>query len=133
MGIGGTVLEWIESFLTERRQKTRYINSASNVIDNDFGVPQGSVLGPLLFVTFINDIVKSIKNCKVHLFADDTLIYLYGENVKDVINAINQDLKDIFVWLCDNSLKVNIDKCKYMILGKKHVLSRLQIAESIKQ
>lgn len=131
MGIRGTVLVWIESYLTGRRQKTRYINSASNVMDNDFGVPQGSVLGPLLFVLFINDIVKSIKNCKVHLFADDTLIYLYGENINDVINAVNQDLKDIFFWLCDNSLKVNIDKCKYMILGKKHVLSRLQMGDSI--
>lgn len=132
IGISGTVLKWFSSYLNARSQRTKFSASVSSERETEYGVPQGSVLGPVLFIIFINDIVKSIVNCKIHLFADDTMLYISGENVSEIINIINSELANLYKWLCDNNLKVNIDKCKWMILGKKNKLKKIILTDHVK-
>lgn len=124
IGICGAVHRWFSSYLNERSQRTKFGVSVSNEKETENGVPQGSVLGPVLFIIFINDIVRSITNCKIHLFADDTMLYIAGENVEDIVRIMNDELNNLYMWLCDNNLKVNINKCKWMMLGKKQKLNK---------
>lgn len=76
IGIQGIALEWFSSYLTDRVQVTKFKNQTSTELKNDLGVPQGSVLRPLLFVIYMNDIVKCLQYSKVELFADDTLLHI---------------------------------------------------------
>jgi exonuclease III len=114
LGFGGTVLEWLRSYLYGRKQCTRVneINSEYELIE--CGIPQGSKLGPLLFILYINDIVKVVKKCDIRLFADDTLIYLVGENAQEVCKSMNEDLQKVNEWMISNGLIVNVGKTKAM-------------------
>ena len=110
MGIGGYVLKWFQEYLCDRVQCTKYNNSVSSEKNTQFGVPQGTVLGPKLFIMYINDIVLHVKRCQIQLFADDTLFFSVGENVKSVIENLNYvNLKNLYRWLTDNNLKLNIN------------------------
>ena len=81
-GIRGIALEWLKSYLTEREQFVRYKCVDSKVLTIPCGVPQGSVLGPLLFILYSNDIPHSLTYCKTIMFADDTTtVYISGENI----------------------------------------------------
>ena len=94
-GIKSVLIHWINSFLTNRLQRVVLEGHASNAVPVTSGVPQGSVLGPALFLLFINDITDVIKHCKIKLYADDTLIYrpiACSEDVKvlqEDLNALN--------------------------------------------
>lgn len=118
-GIGGSVLGWLKNYLENRLQRTKCGNSVSGNREIDIGVPQGSVLGPLLFLLYINDIGKAITLCNYHLFADDTLLYLAGKNCDEVIEQLNSILGRLNQWLQTNKLKLNIDKTKCMIISSK--------------
>lgn len=85
----------------------------------DIGLPQGSVLAPILFILYINDIVKNIKFGKIKLFADDALLYVTDESLEQAKEKMNMELNDLYKWLCMNKLKLNIDKTKAMIIGSK--------------
>ena len=80
LGLGNKVIDWFRCYLYNRRQTVKIDNDVSGEIDVLHGVPQGSKLGPLLFILYVNDIVKIVDKCKIHLFADDTLIYILGNN-----------------------------------------------------
>lgn len=123
-GINGKVHEWLTSYLTNRLQRVKYGNAMSVERGCELGVPQGSVLGPLLFIMFINDICHHVKNCQIKLFADDTLLYFVGE-VNEIESALNKDLKDLITWLNDSGLLLNISKSKFMLLGSKNRISSL--------
>ena len=79
-------------------------------------------MGPNLFILYINDIVKAFKKCKIQLFADDTLIYVLRDNVNSIIEILNEELKVLESWLNNNSLKLNLDKTKVMIIKSKYNL-----------
>ena len=89
IGVSEDVLRWFESYLFNRSICTCIESVTSNVSSIEYGIPQGSTLGPILFTLYINDIVKHVKYCKLHLYADDTVIYLSGKNISDIENAYN--------------------------------------------
>ncbi|CAH1269255.1 Hypp4131 [Branchiostoma lanceolatum] len=118
-GIGGNLLQWIRNFLTQRRQQVVVNGSASSWKPVISGVPQGSVLGPLLFTIFVSDIPETIQNF-VSLFADDTKIYAAAQNCE--LNAhttcLQADLNSLHEWSTKMQMQFHPDKCKVMHLGK---------------
>ena len=115
LGIGGVVADWIENWLTDRRQRVVIRGETSDWVPVTSGVPQGSVLGPLLFIIYINDIDVGIVS-RIAKFADDTKI---GGNVSspEKIEELHSDLVKIGEWSERWQMPFNLDKCKVMHIG----------------
>jgi len=118
-GIGGSLLQWIRNFLTQRRQQVVVNGSASSWKPVISGVPQGSVLGPLLFTIFVSDIPEKIQNF-VSLFADDTKIYAATQKCEQSAHTscLQADLNSLQEWSVKMQMRFHPDKCKVMHLGK---------------
>lgn len=116
-GITGVVLKWLENYLSGRCQKTKTSGNYSLEMGTVYGVPQGSVLGPLLFILYVNDISLYLQQSFVNLFADDTLISVSGKNFEEIVEVMNEELGILNKWLMANKLKLNSLKTKCMILG----------------
>ena len=121
-GIRGLALKWFGSYLSNRMQYVTYnsIKSEREVIK--CGVPQGSILGPLLSLIYINDLATVSRNCLPILFADDTNIFLTGKNLSELTEFLNEDLVNIEEWLRCNRLSLNVLKTNYMIFTTKNKL-----------
>lgn len=117
-GISGKVLAWIKSFLTERHMTVSIRGRLSQQTQIQSGVPQGSVLGPVLFLLYINDIVH-IVDCNIKLFADDTKIWTQIKDGQDR-EKLQGNLNKLGDWSNKWLLKFNIGKCKRMHLGTKN-------------
>ncbi len=111
-GIRGSLLTWFDNFLTKRSQRVVVDGEASEWTDVLSGVPQGTVLGPLLFLTFINDISESISS-SIRLFADDCLMYRPINTLEDC-KALQEDLDKLHNWTTKWQMKFNSDKCHVM-------------------
>jgi ribonuclease P/MRP protein subunit RPP40 len=122
IGIGENVLSWFDSYLSNRFQKVNFRGSYSKCLKVNNGVPQGTTLGPLLFLLYYNDVVNCVKHCHCKLFADDTMLFISGTNIEDMINKLNEDLETIFKYLCMNKLAVNAKKCQCLVIQNKHSL-----------
>lgn len=122
-GMGGNVLRWFQSYLSDRTQICQYGNSTSLPKLVPLGVPQGSVLGPLLFILYINDMKKAIKHCDVNLFADDTVIFVAEKNAEAASRKLREDIKLLDTWLKVKKLKLNVQKTKTMIISNKKQLN----------
>jgi len=120
-GIRGNIHAWFESYLKNRKQYVSVGCSHSYVSTVNIGVPQGSVLGPLLFLIYINDLSHSsdVFNC-VH-FADDTTIFLNHRDVDSLVQLANIELANVHVWLRANRLSLNIAKTSYMFIADRKV------------
>ena len=117
-GISGNVSRWIKNWLTDRRQRVNINGKISNWADVLSGVPQGSVLGPLLFLIYINDIDDGIMS-KIWKFADDTKICKNIKNERDV-EILRNDLKQLYKWSEDWQMLFNLDKCVVIHMGNKN-------------
>jgi hypothetical protein len=116
-GIKGAVLNWFKSYLQNRSQRVKFSGVLSTPVNVDLGVPQGSVLGPLLFLLYINDIIEAINDkCAIRLFADDALIYTTGYSSIEINNNLNEQMVKVEEWLKINRLYVNVDKTKIMLI-----------------
>ena len=114
-GISGNVLKWITNFLTNHKQRVTMNGVSSEWTNVTSGVPQGSVLGPLLFIIYINDLPNAVKShCK--LFADDAKLYRQIANIKD-FREIQEDLFELCRWTIKWQLFFNLNKCKVLHLG----------------
>lgn len=111
-GIGGNILKWIESYLANRTLRVAFAGYKSAAFSPPSGVPQGSVLGPLLFNVFINDLGSLLK-CKYLLFADDLKIYICIRSMADS-HILQRDLVTLEHWCLRNGLTLNIEKCKFI-------------------
>ena len=114
-GIRGHVNEFLKSYLMNRQQYTMINGSASITQSISIGVPQGSVLGPLFFLLYINDIINCLSHSKPTLFADDTSLLLHDKNLKTVIELAENDLKNTYDWLVANQLSLSWEKTNFII------------------
>jgi len=116
-GLSGDLLDWCRSFLSNRSQSVRVGKclSPSNMVTS--GVPQGSVLGPIFFLVYVNDVVNVQSDCNIHLFADDIKIYREISCPNDNV-VLNSSLNCIAEWAATWQLSLNIDKCSVLSFGK---------------
>ena len=126
-GIAGNSLVWLTDYLFCRSQQVSYCGTISSPRSISCGVPQGSILGPLLFITYFNDAVKSITQSKVIMYADDTVIFHSHKDVKVIEENLNLDFNSLCDWLYQNELIVNFKKGKteLMIFGTQKKLCKL--------
>ena len=126
----GLANEWFTSYLSNRKQYVSINGYHSNLADVKFGVPQGSVLGPLLFLIYINDLNQALKFCKIHHFADDTNLIHFSKSVNRLNKHVNLDLKNLTYWLNANKIALNVKKTELKIF--KHQRKRLDSPIKIK-
>ena len=129
-GIEGTSLNLIKSYLTNRFQYVQFENSESGLREITTGIPQGSILGPLFFSVFINDLVNSSAKFQFLMYADDTTIYFNLEDFPLVNREIkiNCELEKVNTWLKLNKLAINVDKTKCMFFHKRRSITPLQFS-----
>ena len=113
-GIRGNALKLISSYLSNRKQFVNVLDVKSDVLPVEFGVPQGSVLGPLLFILYINDICNITEKGKFVLFADDTNIFVAAESKEKAYSVANEVLQAVSKYMEVNLLHINVKKCCYM-------------------
>jgi len=128
LGIAGDLWSWIKDYLSNRTQVTIINGSQSNRRTVNFGVPQGSVLGPTLFALFCNDLPTIIddRGGELHMYADDTTIYVAGPNPDIVANVLNSVLRKLYHWCCHNSLTPHPGKTEYMLFQRGSFTGPLQ-------
>ena len=114
-GIRGNVFDWFKSYLSGRKQYVSVNGSNSSYLDVTCGVPQGSVLRPLLFLIYINDLTLSSSKLDFYLFADDANIYYEANNLILLQRTVNKELNKVKTWLDINKLSLNIDKTNFII------------------
>ena len=119
MGISGNLLEWIKSYLNSRKQRVVINGIESDWIYINAGVPQGSILGPLFFLIFINDIVLEV-NCSIKLFADDTTIYVVINNVNAAGELLNHNLDKVHKWSEKWLVNFNPQKTESLLISRKN-------------
>ena len=127
-GIAGTELDWFCSYLTGRKQVVRCNNIISESQAISIGVPQGSILGPILFLLFINDLTQFSGLSHCNLFADDALFYISNKNVLSVESQLQQALNNVSEWYKCNKLSLNVKKSNIMLIHrKKQINDRITI------
>ena len=125
-GFQNQSFDWFESYLTDRQQLTLVNNIMSDLLHEDvYGVPQGSVLGPLLFLLYIDDIKSVIQNAYCHLYADDTIILKGASDPDSLIASLERELSNVDHWLSINKMTINTKKTEVIFFGNKAHLKKL--------
>ena len=119
-GISGNALKWFDSYIKDREQQCIVNGQLSFSKKIICGVPPGSILGPLLFLLYINDMPDSLNNTTPSLYADDSEIYASSDNSSDLISKLNEDLKNLSWWMRKNKLQIHPTKSKYMFIGSSY-------------
>ena len=118
-GVRSQTLAWFKSYLTGRKQKTLVGGELSDFCILICGIPQGSILGPLLFILYINDLPSCGVYSKPRMYADDTTLTSAAEDPDTLQVIMNSDLDTIQTWLKVNKLTLNVKKTKYMLIGSR--------------
>ena len=127
-GFRGVSHSMLSSYLSNRKQFVYINNFKSDELPVSFGVPQGSVLGPILFILYINDFPNCLKKCSAILYADDTTVFYSDKILKSVCDSLSEDMLCIKKWLNLNYLTLNIDKTKFIIFTYKSLPDNLSIS-----
>ena len=122
MGIGS--VEWFRSYLSDRQQIVTINGESSEWRTTNCGVPQGSILGPLLYLCYVNDISISVT-CKISLNADDTALLVSGKNPAEISRILGINLQSCNQWLVDNRLSIHLGKTECILFGSKTKLKRV--------
>ena len=120
-GIRGVLVDWCISYLLDRKQYVVINDSKSEMRQIRCGVPQGSILGPLLFLVYMNDLCNISERLNFIQFADDTSVFMTHDDPHTLMENFNQELEKLFDWLLVNKLVLNVNKTKYMVFTKRNV------------
>ena len=119
-------IKWFENYLTNRFQMTKGNASLSDKVLVNCGIPQGSILGPLLFIIYINDIDKYSTECRVNLYVDDNVLHSSSDSYVELMLSFRIEVDNVSQWLYANNLTPNVNKTKYMIVASKNKLRYIQ-------
>ena len=121
-GIRGVAIKWMQSYLSGRKQFVSINGKNSAVRDMQYGVPQGSILGPLLFIIYINDIPETACFAKFILYADDANIILTAYTMEGIVTQLKTLISSLVEWVKSNGLAFNLKKTKYMIFSRSRLI-----------
>ena len=127
VGASTSALKWFNSYLTNRYQVVRIHSSVSDPLPVECGVPQGSILGPLLFSIYVNDLPEVPRHCSTECYVDDTKLFV-SFNLHDsqrIVQEMNEDLLQVRNWCFGNRLLLNPDKTKLIVFGSRQMTSKL--------
>ena len=125
-GVHGKELTWFESYLFNRQQFVAYQDTCSERQSVKCGVPQGSILGPLLFTIVIYYITEQVKECRILLYADDTVIFTSDKDSKRIEEMLNIEFNNVATWFTNNNLVLNLKKTKteFVLFGTHQKLAK---------
>ena len=137
-GFSRSALKLVYDYLSNRKQRVKINGSFSSWQESIKGVPQGSVLGPLLFNVFINDLFFLVEETDICNYADDTTIYVCGHEPEHIVSSLETDAQKLSKWFLDNSMKLNPDKFHLLIFGEKNTdvsvhIGATTITESVEE
>ena len=130
-GIQGVASDWLKSYLSNRMQKCSVNGFLSHNQTLHCGVLQGTILGPLLFLIYINDLPNCLAHSKTRMYADDTNLSFAGNNVLDIEQNLNQDLENVNEWLIANKLTLNHSKTEFMLIGSRQRIRTFETSPSL--
>ena len=126
-GIRGVPLQWLKSYLESRTQYVEVENAKSNPLSIQCGVPQGSTLGPLLFLIYINDMPNCLEKANIRTFADDTTLFYSSNSLQDLEKTINEEFNHLLSYCSANKLSVNFKKTHYMTVSSPQKANKLKL------
>ena len=127
----GIALKLVERYLSDRRQFVLFKDVKSEYATVTCGVPQGSIIGPLLFWLYVNYIANVSTSLLPILFADDTNVFLTGKNIDQMIEIMNGELNNEFKWLNSNKLSLNVKKPQFMVFSlRKHIITNTDLCRN---
>ena len=130
-GVHGTSYDWFRSYLDCRKQRCFINGSLSGDHFLTCGIPQGTILGPLLFIIYINDLPNCLSNAEPRMYVDDTHISFASHNIDNINTVLNVDLARVEKWLTANKLTLNASKTEFMLIGSRQRLSTFHNRSSL--
>ena len=124
IGLDPLSITWFHSYLSDRSQEVHYNGASSSPNSVTCGVPQGSLLGPFLFLIYVNDMAMAV-NCKLLLYADDSALLVSGKDINEIEQSLSTELNSVSQWLCDNKLSLHLGKTESIIFGSSRNLKKV--------
>ena len=118
-------IEWFSSYLYDRTQVVKIGNTISSKRNVEYGVPQGSILGPLLFLLYVNDLPLYIDSSYLDMYADDSTLHTSANSFNDLQVNLQNNVYNIENWCNENGMRLNPKKCKSMVIGSRQKLANI--------
>ena len=130
-GLKDIELDWFRNYLTDRKKLVSFGKEISDPCLITSGVPQGSILGPLLFVPFVNDLPVVLERCQILMYADDIVMYFTASNAQEISSTLTSELAKANDWLVDNSLVIDQGKTECVLFGTGSKLATANLSVNI--
>ena len=130
LGFSDGSIEWFNSYLT-RTQELTFNGLTSDCISVKSGIGQGTIVGPIIFLIYINDVVRTLPEIHINMYADDCMLYCTGNNWLHVFNKLQHGLINFDTWCVLNSMVLNVSKSKCLAIGSRTKLSRIDYTERL--